>query len=68
MPFFSQMVWSIPEIFGEVSLQIRAAEAGIPHLHGLAQQAFLGGQQQTRAVHVDAAAFEHDAGFEFASP
>ncbi len=53
-----------PEIIGEVSLQIRASEAGITHLHGFAQQAFFGGQQETGAVDIDAAAFEHDARLE----
>ncbi len=53
-----------PKIVGEVSLQVRAAESRIPHLHGFAEQALFGGEQQTRAVDIDAAAFEHDARLE----
>ncbi len=51
----------------EVSFQVGAAESRIAHLHGFAQQALFGGEQQSRAVDVDAAAFEHDAGLKLAS-
>ena len=48
------------EIIVKGALQLLAAHAGIALLH-LAQQAFFGGEQNSRAVHVDRSAFEHDA-------
>ena len=50
----------MPEKIVKNLLQLLAADAGIALLH-FAQQAFLGGQQNTRAVGVNRAAFEHNA-------
>ena len=51
------------KIFCEIALPVRALETWIPNLRVRAEQALLGGEQKTGAVYIDAAAFQHDSGF-----
>ena len=48
------------EKIGKVLFEFRAPQTGIANLHRLAEQAFFGGQQEAAAIHIDAAAFQHD--------
>ena len=61
MPRPSHRTFVDAEIVGERALDLLRGKAGIAGLHG-AEQALLGGQQESGAVDVDAAAFEHQAG------
>ena len=49
------------KVIAQRALDLAAAQPRIARLHR-AEEAFFGGQQQTTAIHVDAAAFEHQGG------
>src|ERR1017187_1447577 len=44
----------------EDSFEFMPAHSGIPHLHHRIEIALLGGDQRAAAIHLDAAAFEHE--------